>query len=375
MERIIWKNKTLLQARGVGNQVFGLTDEWANIFLKEEFMQATRNFIEEVRRFDPALQMTDIFQALRNVWIMNCLQKFLGRPVRYSPSIFAYSMLYPYTDNFLDEPEISPESKMVMSRRFARRLKGELVQPENPHEQHLYQLVRRIEEQYPRPLHPSIYGSLLAIHTAQEKSLQQQCKFSSPYERDLLGISFEKGGTSVLADGFLVKQNLKLEEASFVFGFGVVLQLIDDLQDVRTDLKNGHMTVFSQIAGKWPLDGLASRLLHFMRNILASGGFIGREQSEELVEVIQQHCQLLILHAIIDNREFFSNGFLQMIGDYSPFHFPVWKKLGDRIAKEYRSLQKAHGALADELLDDMLNGWEEDSMIDFSAAQIPLVHS
>lgn len=366
---------TLVQARGVGKQVFGLTDEWANIFLKEEFTLATRDFIAQVRKFDPKLQMTDIFQALRNVWIMNCIQKFFGQPVGYSPSIFAYSMLYPYTDNFLDEPDISPESKMLMNRRFAWRLRGERVQPENRHEQHLYELVRRIEDQYPRTLHSSVYGSLLAIHTAQEKSLQQQCEFSSPYEQDLLGISFEKGGASVLADGFLVKHNLEREEAFFVFGFGIVLQLIDDLQDVRIDLKNGHMTIFSQIAGKWPLDRLASRLLHFLRNTLAAGGSIKQEQSEELVEVIQQHCQLLILHAMIDNREFFSKGCLQMIEDYSPFHFPVWKKLGDRIAKEYRSLQKAQDALTDDILEDALNQWGKDSTIDFNPSEPPRIPS
>jgi len=84
---------------------------------------------------------------------------------------------------------------------------------------------------------------------------------------------------------------------------------------------------------------------------------------------------LLILHAMIDNREFFSKGCLQMIEDYSPFHFPVWKKLGDRIAKEYRSLQKAQDALTDDILEDALNQWGKDSTIDFNPSEPPRIPS
>jgi hypothetical protein len=45
----------------------------------------------------------------------------------------------------------------------------------------------------------------------------------------ILPISFFKGGTSVLADAFLVKGNLNIKEMHFAFAYGSFLQLLDDL--------------------------------------------------------------------------------------------------------------------------------------------------
>ena len=67
-------------------------------------------------------------------------------------------------------------------------------------------------------------------------------------------ISVEKGGTSVLADAYLVCGNLDTELSDLMFGFGFVLQLIDDLQDAKEDCNNNHMTVFSQELNKERLD-------------------------------------------------------------------------------------------------------------------------
>src|SRR5208283_4932819 len=47
------------------------------------------------RRFDPSISPDDIFQATRNAWTAGGLQVLLGREMRLTPAIFAYSMLYP----------------------------------------------------------------------------------------------------------------------------------------------------------------------------------------------------------------------------------------------------------------------------------------
>jgi hypothetical protein len=45
---------------------------------------------------------------------MNSLQIFWGLPLEMTPSVYAYSMLYPYTDNFLDNPEVNSEEKIKL---------------------------------------------------------------------------------------------------------------------------------------------------------------------------------------------------------------------------------------------------------------------
>ena len=49
------------------------------------------------------MTLQEIGQAMRNVWIMNISQVLLNVEVKFTNAIFAYSMLYPYTDNILDD--------------------------------------------------------------------------------------------------------------------------------------------------------------------------------------------------------------------------------------------------------------------------------
>ena len=62
-------------------------------------------------------------------------------------------------------------------------------------------------------------------------------------------LSFEKGGASVLADGYLAAGTLSREEVQFIFRWGALLQLVDDLQDIRQDGGEHSLTIFTQVAG------------------------------------------------------------------------------------------------------------------------------
>src|SRR3974390_3017863 len=77
-----------------------------------------------------------------------------------------------------------------------------------------------------------------------------------------------KGGTSVLADACLVRGSLDEAESEFAFLWGVMLQLGDDLQDVREDLERGSDTLFTRAirAGR-PLDALVEQLLNFAATV------------------------------------------------------------------------------------------------------------
>ncbi len=94
---------------------FNFEDNHLDIILSDSYTEATKKFIETGRRFDPNLSMEDIFQACRNVWIINGIQSMMGLPIELAPPVFAYSMLYPYTDNYLDNPHITSESKTIFN--------------------------------------------------------------------------------------------------------------------------------------------------------------------------------------------------------------------------------------------------------------------
>src|SRR5262249_38831668 len=158
--------------------------------------------------------------------------QLFGRAMRLTPSIFAYSMLYPYTDNYLDDPSVSAETKRGFSVRFGRRLSGDRLEPANRHEGFIWGLVALIEEEDSRSEYPQVFDSLIQIHSAQEKSIRLLRKAGAAGDVDVLRLSFEKGGTSVLADGYLAGGTLTSDQRRFVFYWGILLQLADDLQDV-----------------------------------------------------------------------------------------------------------------------------------------------
>src|SRR5208283_2675375 len=193
------------------------------------------------RRFDPSISPDDIFQATRNAWTAGGLQVLLGREMRLTPAIFAYSMLYPYTDNYLDDEGVPSEDKRKFAARIRRRLSGEMIAPVREGEATLWQLFEMIEGQYSRAGWPQVYASLLAIHQAQENSLRQRASPPSLHGPDIIKLSFEKGGASVLADGHLAAGTLSCEEAQLVFAWGALLQLVDDLQDLRPDRREGAL--------------------------------------------------------------------------------------------------------------------------------------
>jgi hypothetical protein len=313
------------------------------LFLSDDSFRVTQEFAQEARRFDADIQAEALFQALRNVWIMNGIQVVLGRPLELTPAVFAYSLLYPYTDNPLDSPELDTTTKRAHSERLARRLRGARLEPVDTNEDKVFRLVALIERQYPRPAHPQVYLGLLAIHRAQYHSLDQHGR-PAHHETDILGLSLAKGGASVLADGYLVAGVLGDAEAEFLFGYGVMLQLLDDLQDVGADREAGHMTVFSQTADGWPLDPFTIRLLDFMGRVLDSGAArFDRPRAQSLWMAIRRNCTHLLLQAVASNRGRFTAELVQTLESRSPLPFAALDALRRRAERRHHAIKKTWG--------------------------------
>ncbi len=106
---------------------FSLEDRHVDALTTYGFTDSIEEFVRQARRFDPQISAEAIYQAGRNVWTMSFLQYLLGLPVQLTPSVLAFSLLYPYSDNYLDDPDLPLAGKQEFSRRFGQRLKGEDV--------------------------------------------------------------------------------------------------------------------------------------------------------------------------------------------------------------------------------------------------------
>jgi len=326
---------------------FGMTDRHIEAIHNYRFIEAASEFARQAYEFDPEISVDDIFQACRNVWSMNLMQLLFGLPVEVTPAVFAYSMLYPYTDNYLDDPVVSAETKHAFNQRFRRRLEGWPVVPANDHEQTIYKLVTIIESAFERPRYPQVYESLLAIHAAQGRSLALQRGAVSPYEVDALGICFEKGGTSTLADAYLVAGELTEAQREFAFYYGCVTQLVDDLEDVQSDAQSGIMTVFAQTAGRWPLDAITNRALLFSLEMVASMQVFDAPELGPLKEMLQISLCPLFIDLVGSAKRLYSRPYLRELEMHFPFSF-------DYLHQQRKKLYQ-HKAAWNRLVEIVIN--------------------
>jgi hypothetical protein len=173
----------------------------------------------------------------------------------------------------------------------------------------------------------------MAIYRAQVSSLIQQRRDRPPDVHASQRLSIAKGGASVLADGFLSAGTLSRAEADFCFGYGVFLQLLDDLQDVRTDALARHTTLFTLGAAKGPLDRITSRLYRFMNRVVASSSRFAPPQFDDRKDLILRNCTFLLVGAVSEHHDLFTRPYLQEIEARWPLDFASMRKL-DRLARK-----------------------------------------
>ena len=309
-----------------------LKDEHLSLLLNGGFSAMGTQMARGARRFDPSISPADVFQATRNAWTAGGLQVLLGREMRLTPAIFAYSMLYPYTDNYLDDTVVPSEEKIKFNARIRRRLSGEMIAPVREGEVRLWQLFEMIERQYCRADWPQVYASLLAIQQGQENSMRQRGSPSSLHGPDIIKLSFEKGGASVLADAHLAAGSLSCEETEFVFAWGVLLQLVDDLQDIRQDRREGALTIFTQAAGRVPLDELTTRTLSFGQQVMRRMDQMPT-RCQALKEMIQKSYMSLLVWSAGECGELYTRDYLAELETHSPFRFASVAKRRKQVAK------------------------------------------
>lgn len=325
--------------------------------ITQGFLPAGTEFARASRRFDAALSMEEIVQACRNAWTACGLQPLLGSRLGITPSIVGYSLLYPYTDNHLDRQDETAPQKREFCRRFARRLRGEVVAARNDHEAAIWALVAMIEGEYPRANYPQVFDCLLAIHQAQEESMMQlrtASVGSTRSDQEILCISCAKGGSSVLADACLARGWLSEAESQIAFDWGALLQLGDDLQDIREDLRCGSATLFTlAIAEGRPLDSLVAQLLNFSEHV---GGELDGLPAGTVVlkNLLRMSWRSIIVAAVANVPEYFTAAFLRELEGASPFRFGFLAEQRQSLVGRRGLFARTFSAFVDDAREDNL---------------------
>ena len=339
--RKMWvkKGEVFLQKTLEKENIFKL--EKMDVEDRKKFLEITKQFIRDARKFDDDLPIGDIMQAMRNVWISNALQLLFGKEVYYSKANFAYSMLYPYTDNYLDNTNIDKNDKILFNNWLEKRLLGEHTKSKDYHESKVSQMIDYIESVYPREKFTEVYESLLLIFKSQVNSLKQHGKENHLCKEDLLSISIEKGGSSVLVDGYLISGLMTKEEIEFCIGYGFLLQISDDLQDIKEDLKYNHKTIITEMSKEGTLDKVVNKLINFTIELIDS--FKINNKNKSVITMIKNDCLMLILFSVVYNAEFFSVGYIKEVEKFIPYTIDYSLEIEEKIKEKVYDTLKICG--------------------------------
>lgn len=325
--------------------VFDFEENHLKTILSEDFKNVSKKFISQARKFAPEIGAEGIYQGMRNVWVMNGIQFLLGLPVEITPSVFAYSMMYPYSDNLLDNPGINAAEKKLFSEHFNKRLHGESIKPCNSTEKQLFRLTEMIENEFPRDKFPDVYEGLYAIQHAQTNSLRLTGT-DSLTTAEIQNICFEKGGASVLTDGLLVAGKLNREQQQALFGYGVYLQVFDDIQDVKEDLASSLRTLFSSITTE-KRNIFVNKTCHFGRRVMEEMGAINKRPGNDFENLMLGSIETMLIESVGINNEYFEAPYIAKTEKYFPLHYDFTrKKRAENKSKRIEIFQKYFNARA-----------------------------
>lgn len=295
--------------------------EWMSPVLLNAFKCETKYFVHRVRSFDDTLTPAQIWQTLRNYFIYAMIVDLQGEEQHAGDPILAYSLLYPYTDNYIDDHQISIQDKEQYNRMIALKLKGESAAPQNALEEKTCRLLDMILEPYEGSAKKKIAGTLLELLEAQNNSIRQQK--TDITEEQILEISMWKGSTSVLADYLFATTKWTEYEENFYLKFGFILQLVDDLQDIDEDRKSGSRTLMTEAEKQQKLEQCTNRLLWFTWNVIREFNPI----NSLLKGFVLKYCVEISLMTAAVNQQFFSEKYLKALEPYLPFSNDFLKKM------------------------------------------------
>jgi len=289
----------------------------------DAFQDELKEFLRHVRRFAPELSFDEIGQALRNYIVYAMFKNIHQIQTGFSMAGFGYSMLYPFTDNFIDSKTYSGEEKADYNKLIHDKILGSEVYPQNAHQKKTCELLDAIESVFPRAKDPTASTLLLMMLEAQEDSIRQQNKGAHLTAEERLDISLYKGGVSVLIDRYLVNKSLTDEEMIFYLGLGFFLQLADDLQDIKADGEQNWQTLLTLDTSASQEEKYVNKLLNFIHNIMNSY----QAENNRFKNFVLENCYQLIYTSILGSKEYFREEYLNRIEQYLPVSNHFFKEL------------------------------------------------
>lgn len=277
-------------------------------------------FIEKTKSFDGRIGSAELWQALRNYLIYCVIQLMEGRALDTRDTIFAFSLLYPYTDNFIDSCRRTKKEKENFNNLVRMTILEKDIKPKNRSEKKTKSLLQTALDEYEgcAKKKEQTKSLLMDMQDAQENSMNQKSekKKTLTYEQ-ILELSVNKGCYSVVID-YLFAMDLETDkitdnELEFYLAFGLMLQLVDDIQDISEDMGKSQ-TLMTLAKNEKELEDATNKLFHFTHTYMTR--YLSKNQ--KIQDFFVPLAELAVLSAIMRSSKYYSKEYLQGLKKHFP---------------------------------------------------------
>jgi hypothetical protein len=95
------------------------------------------------------------------------------------------------------------------------------------------------------------------------------------------------------------------------------------------------MTVFSQTAGRWPLDAVTSRLMVFGNGLLDAMRCFNVAGLGTLEEIMRKCITPLLIDSVSRVGQWYSRGYLAELERHSPYRFSQLKRVRRKVQRRF----------------------------------------
>ena len=305
--------------------------EYMGIPLFQDYLKSMCSFLRATREYDKNITASQIWQALRNYLIFGMIVAMTGEKQTFHDAIMGFSLLYPYTDNYIDDTTISGKDKDAFNRMIYDTLRGADPSVTDALQRKTKQCVEMCRNYRGGSCKEEASKLCLLMLDAQAKSTAFMGMTEKDYETkkaEILDMLAYKGGMSVLIDYFFSVPEMDEKGIIFYRQFGLLLQMADDIQDIGDDLKSETPTFFSEVGSVAERDANLYQLMHFTREI-----FEAYDSGEYPVRrFMLRNCLILYMSAVLRSEAFFSEELKAGLEPYLPFR----TEFASRLEKDFR---------------------------------------
>jgi len=141
-------------------------------------------------------------------------------------------------------------------------------------------------------------------------------------------------------DGYLVAGKLSKQQEQALFGYGIYLQLLDDIQDMKEDADANTNTMCSSLKHK-NLNEFVNRTIHFGRVALEEMKCFDAANVDVFLNLMNRSIETMAIESIGLNDSGFSMDYLAEMERFSPLHFDfIRRKKSESKSQRFAMFRK-----------------------------------